>query len=260
MRRLIWLLGVSLGICLHTDPVGAQVGRAAGAIDGVVSDSSLVPLAGVEVTILRTSIRAFTGENGRFRITSIPSGTYLLAVRHLGFRPISQLVGVVDGDTLRLSILMEKMSQSLDTIRVSGNGDPTGFSWRRGLGVGQFIISADIDRENPRTTTSLIRTRDAMRYASDNNGQPFVTMAAGPGKICSPFIFLDGFPIQGGSRLGLDWALHPEEIGGVEIYVNPSQVPAQFRGFPHELKDCGVVVFWTRDRLGIPPKGQVGPP
>lgn len=260
MRRPLALVFVGLAVSLPLDPAQAQEIHAAGVIDGAVTDTNLVPLPGVEVTILRTSIRVFTGENGHFRITNVPSGDQMVAARHLGFLPLARLVGVVGGDTLRLSILMQMTSQSLDTIRVSGNGDPTRFSWRRSLGVGQFITAADIDRENPRNTTSLIRTRDAMRYAFDNHGQPFVTMAAGPRKICNPFIFLDGFPIQGASRLGLDWALHPGEIGGVELYVNPSQVPAQFRAFPGEDPKCGVIVFWTRDRLGIPPRVPVGPP
>jgi hypothetical protein len=238
-----------------------------GVIDGVVSDTNLVPLEGVEVTIQRTSIRVVTDARGRFRIRDVMSGTYLLVVRHIGFRPVAQLAGVVEGDTLRLSIQIEAANPSLDTVRINATYDPAGFAWRRALGVGQFITAADIDRENPRTTTSLIRTRDAMRYTLDKGGHPFVAMSAGPKRICTPFVLLDGFPIPAGSTPSvaglptLDWALHPPEIGGVEIYVNPSQVPAQFATFKARTDpNCGVIVFWTRERLGIPPKVLVGPP
>ena len=105
-----------------------------------------------------------------------------------------------------------------------------------------------------------------MRYTFDKQGSPFVAMSAGanPWGNCRPFIFLDGFPMPSTPSVtgvpSLDWALHPDEIGGVEIYVNPSQVPAQFRSFKGENRECGVVVFWTRERLGIPPKVQGGPP
>jgi hypothetical protein len=258
------VLAMSLAVGIHATPARAQQARAAGIIDGIVSDSNLVPLSGVEVTIQRTSIRVVTGDNGRFRIRDVASGTYLLVVRHIGFRPVAQLAGVVEGDTLRLSIQMETAKPSLDTVRI--NADPAGFAWRRGLGVGQFITAADIDRENPRTTTSLIRTRDAMRYTLDRDGHPFVAMSAGPRRICTPLVLLDGFPIPAGSAPSvagvptLDWALHPPEIGGVEIYVNASQVPAQFATFKERKNpDCGVIVFWTRERLGIPPKIQGTP-
>jgi hypothetical protein len=267
MERPIWLLLTSLAISLPLVPLSAQEVRAGGIVDGVVSDTSLVPLAGVEVSIQRTTIRVVTGENGRFRINGLPSGSYLVVARHMGFRPVAQLAGVAAGDTLRLSILMETANASLDTIRINANADPTGFARRRGLGVGQFITAADIARENPRTTTSLIRTRDAMRYTLDQSGHPFVAMSSGPRRICTPLVLLDGFPVPAGSVPSaagvptMDWALHPAEIGGVEIYVNPSQVPAQFATFRERADpDCGVIVFWTRERLGIPATSRSGPP
>ena len=238
-----------------------------GVIDGVVSDTNLVPLKDVEVTIQRTSLRVATGENGRFRVSDVPSGSYLLVARRIGFRPVAQLAAVVEDDTLRVSILMETSTPALDTVRINAGHDPTGFAWRRSLKVGQFITAADIERENPRTTTDLIRTRDAMRYSFDKNGNPFVAMTAGASERgnCKPFEFLDGFPLPPSAPRvtgvpSLDWALHPDEIGGVEIYVNPSQVPAQFRSFRGEDKFCGVIVYWTREKLGIAPTLQKGRP
>jgi hypothetical protein len=105
-----------------------------------------------------------------------------------------------------------------------------------------------------------------MRYTSDQSGRPFVAMTAGSRRICRPFVLLDGFPMPAGSPgvtgvPSLDWSLHPDEIGGVEIYVNPAQVPPQFATFKERTDpDCGVVAFWTRERLGIPPKVQTSPP
>jgi hypothetical protein len=156
------------------------------------------------------------------------------------------------------------MANELDTVRIRAREDVTGFAWRRSLKVGQFITASDIERENPATTTTLLRTRDALRYSLDGSGRPFMAMTAGPGKNCTPRILLDGFPIPDGSVPSvtgvprLDWALHPDEIGGVEIYVNPAQVPAQF--VEPGGKPCGIIAFWTRERLAIAPKLQGGPP
>ncbi len=39
-------------------------------------------------------------------------------------------------------------------------------------------------------------------------------------------------------------------IGGVEIYTTPGQVPAEFARF--SVAPCAAIVFWTRERLGLP--------
>src|SRR6478609_5534790 len=72
--------------------VSATAGR--GIIDGVVSDTGLVPLQAAFVSILGTNIRVGTGPNGRFRITQVPEGRYLVIVKRVGYRPASDVVDV----------------------------------------------------------------------------------------------------------------------------------------------------------------------
>src|SRR3954470_22280118 len=60
-----------------------------GTIDGVVADSNLVPVQAAFVSILGTKIRVGTGPNGRFRITKIPAGKYLVLVKRVGYHPTS---------------------------------------------------------------------------------------------------------------------------------------------------------------------------
>ena len=270
MSRASSLAIAALAIATRSPLAQAQAGDRklpTGTIDGVVTDSARAPLGDVTVSILGSSVKVVSGSNGRFRVRDLIPGSYTLIARRIGFEAGGLRVDLSPGDTIRPALTLRRLATALDTIRVQ-SWDVTGFAWRRSLNVGQFITVADIDRENPRTTTSLIRTRDAMRYTFDKMGNPFVAMSAGAKRRgnCRPFVFLDGFPIPGGSvpRVtgvpSLDWALHPDEIGGVEIYVNPSQVPPQFRSFVGEDPECGVVVFWTRARLGIPPKLQTSPP
>jgi hypothetical protein len=261
MFRTTRVVVFALAIAVGSRTACAQGVTRGGVIDGVVSDTNLVPLKGVELTIQHTSIRVVTGENGRFRIRDVPSGNYLLVARRIGYRPAAQFTAVVAAETLLVSIQLERLGQSLDTVRITG--DVTGFAWRRSLKVGQFITAADIERENPRTTTSLIRTRDGVAYSFDRAGNPFVALTRGAGRNCRPMLLLDGFPIRGGVPTvpgvpGLDWVLHPDEIGGVEIYANPAQVPPRFTNFGPAI--CGVIVFWTRERLGIPPQVKHDPP
>ena len=82
--------------------------RSAGTIDGVVSDTNLVPLRGAFVSILGTKIRVGTGPNGRFRIVDVPAGQYLVIVRRGGYHPTSAVIEVPTTDTLRLSYTLTR--------------------------------------------------------------------------------------------------------------------------------------------------------
>src|SRR4051794_33041503 len=66
-------------------PARAQTGR----ITGIVTDSAAgFPVAGVNVSVIGTSISALTGDNGRYTIANVPAGTHILEARRLGYSPL----------------------------------------------------------------------------------------------------------------------------------------------------------------------------
>jgi hypothetical protein len=75
-------------------PSTAEVAQrtAFGVIDGMVTDSGFVPMLGAEIGILRTSIRISTNTQGRFRITDVQMGTYILMLRRFGYSPIASVI------------------------------------------------------------------------------------------------------------------------------------------------------------------------
>ena len=244
-------------VCVRAPRSAAQTRPAVGMIEGVVTDTSLAPLANVTVSILGSSVRVVTGDNGRFRIADVPVGQVTLLARRIGFAPATATVVVLASETQRISVYLLRATTSLDTIRVAGRDDPSGFERRRRGPVGQFITAADIIAENPPNTTTLLRTRDGLRSAFGASGHPYISMFTGPGPSCNPDIFVDGFPAKSMLTVtgapDLNWAIHPEDVGGVEIYNNPAMVPPQFAGSSKYGKPgfCGVIVFWTRGKLGL---------
>ncbi|MGH9889731.1 MAG: carboxypeptidase regulatory-like domain-containing protein, partial [bacterium] len=98
---------------------GVPAGRELGTIDGVVSDTGLAPVQAAFVSILGTKIRVGTGPNGRFRITKIPVGQYLVIVKRVGYRPTSSVVEVPSSDTLRLAYTLERVTEMLDPVVVT---------------------------------------------------------------------------------------------------------------------------------------------
>jgi hypothetical protein len=224
----------------------------------VVRDWSGRPVQNARARILGHRF-ALTDEGGSVVLDSLPAGPQTLEVLAVGYFPDRRLVEVSSERALADTIILTALQSALDTVRVTAGRGVSGFDARRRGTVGQFITAADIERENPRNTTSLLRTRDGLRYTFDRTGKGLIQMTAGPGRACKPMIWVDGFkatPVPTVAGLaGLNWTLHPEGIGGVEIYNNPAMVPAQFVD-PEELArngrlTCGTIVFWTREKLGM---------
>ncbi len=72
------------------------------------------------------------------------------------------------------------------------------------------------------------------------------------------WILVDGSRVPRGAPVtpgmaALNWAVHPEEIGGVEIYTKSGQIPAEFLKWARGRPPCGAIAFWTRAKLRIPP-------
>jgi hypothetical protein len=100
-----------------------------------------------------------------------------------------------------------------------GHGDRISGRTAHRRGPGQ--CGAD-RRENPARTTQLLRTRSGLRYTFDRTGLASIEATTLP-TGCQPLILVDGFPpdpfapkVPG--EAVLDWIMHPDEIGGVEIY------------------------------------------
>jgi hypothetical protein len=231
----------------------------------IVRDANGRPLPNARVRILgRTTARSDAA--GVVTLDSIASGTQTLEVSSIGYQPERRVVDIAAGREPTDTVVLTSLKSVLDTIRITGGRDPTGFERRRSAGIGQFITAADVARENPARTTQLLRTRKDLRYTFDRNG--FASIEATTGTGCQPLILLDGFPLRDlspnsalavpGEAL-LDWHMHPDEIGGVEIYTSTAQLPPEIARLSFGPPPCAAIVFWTRERLGLPKANPMKP-
>jgi hypothetical protein len=161
--------------------------------------------------------------------------------------------------------------------------DFTEFERRRNAGIGRFITAEEIKRrgvfETSQTLWNALGTRivwnghDNVVYftrpvGTGRSGGPSLLAQgintampkpkgvsqpnAGPGgynTLCAPAYWLDGFPIPG----DVNEVVRPAQVHGIEVYVDPSAVPAEYR-LPNV--QCGVVLIWTK---ASPPK-KLEPP
>ena len=223
-----------------------------GVIDGVVTDTNLVALAGAEVTVLRSQVRVRTAENGRFRILRTPAGSYLLIVRRVGYRPLTDLVEVLPNDTLRLTFALERAPQSLEAVVVTERQPSPRmreFDARRKLGIGEFMNQDEIERRAALEVKDLLRTFKTVNvspsYTKGSMAEYYALSKRGGGVMqgeCAMTVLTDGVTMP--KPFDLNLMPPPREIAGIEVYAGSATVPAQYAALN---SGCGVVLVWTRD-------------
>lgn len=246
--------GIQDRIKMERDQAAArQTGFAV--IDGVVTDTLLNPLENADVTVIGTSAKIITGENGRFRMMQVPAGQYLLVVRRIGFAPTSGIIEVPAGDTVRLSYALVRSGMLLDTIRVREQRVSLRmleFEQRRKAGVGQFVTRDMLERRGSMYAKDFLRNLSSV-IVSPLSGDQFAGTVAlskreggsvfGDGAgACAMQVLLDGIILP--RNFNLDLLPPPKQIAGIEVYSGAASVPPQFGGADRR---CGVIAVWTRD-------------
>ena len=232
------------------NPIGMSV------IDGIVTDTLLAPLGIADVSVVGTTARVVTGENGRFRMLQVPSGQYLLVVRRIGYAPTSGIIQVPESDTLRLAYTLVRSNYLLDTVRVKERRITIRmleFEKRRQQGQGQFITQEEIERRGSLQASDFLRTMRGLEVSQVTTqafaGTQVYSRREGGGyteggqqNYCALQVMLDGIVLP--RNFNLDLLPPPKQIAGIEVYSGAATVPPQFGG---PDRRCGVVAVWTRD-------------
>ena len=225
--------------------------KVSGTIDGVVRDSALRPLDNASAWILGTGVELTTRPNGRFLITDIPPGEYIVVVRKIGFAPFSTVIQVPARDTVRPSFELAKADVSLDTIRVTAVAPKFSpmlqeFEDRRKAGRGQFITEDQIHKLNFAELGDYLRTLHSVHV----NDSGVVVSARFP--MCPLQWFVDGVLLPNSANPNLEMP-KVNEIYGIEVYETIGTIPVQYAtmgvGNGNALRGgsfCGVVLLWTK--------------
>ncbi len=234
------------------DAPAATVAR--GVIDGVVTDTNLVPLISAEVTILRTTVKISTNNLGRFRFTDVPSGQYLLIVKRLGYRPASAVIDVPAGDTVRLSYTLERSAQGLAAVNITEKRESVRkleFDQRRREGVGEFFTEEQLDKRAALSVADILRYARTMTITPDNshNGELIALskregggLNAAGASYCPMQVVVDN--VQMPSGFPMDLLPPPKMLMGIEVYAGAATAPMQFGG---NDRRCGMILVWTKD-------------
>jgi len=206
----------------------------------VIEDSSDFPVSMVDIRLVdgtgATIIRTLSDTLGQFRIEVPDTGTFSLAVRRVGYAPISaDSIRVEAEDELEFVIKLNPRAVALEAVTVVARrrAEP--------LRLMQFRERAEL---NQRTGLGRIYTREDLDRIRPNSPQQILDGIVW-GARCSPRVLLDGLPVEG-QVPGLNY----DELEGIEIYRGVTQIPLEF----YRNGMCGLVMVWTRiDPPGMKP-------
>jgi hypothetical protein len=111
-----WLPIVIAAGVLVGQPLAAQ--QPLHLVRGVVKDTDMAPVAGVEVLIAGRSRSATTDAQGRFVLDSVPGGKVRLTVRRVGYLAIHPTVSVPQPPDETLEVILLPFAQQLEPLQV----------------------------------------------------------------------------------------------------------------------------------------------
>ena len=131
--------------------VSAAVAQdAPGTIAGLVTaGDSATPLAGAQLLVVRTRLRAATSAEGRFVIRNVPAGTYTVRAQSLGHAPLDQTVTVVADQTATVNFTLRVLPYAMAPMVVTALGITRS---EKSLGYAVQSVSAERMERVPETT------------------------------------------------------------------------------------------------------------
>jgi TonB-linked SusC/RagA family outer membrane protein len=225
-KRLFWTFAIALLLSGNAWAQGTITGRV---FDAVTEEA----LPGANVGILDTPYGAASGPDGRYTISGIPAGDYLVRASFVSYEEVNERVTLEDGQTLELDFAMQAEQLEIDELVVTALGFRESRD-TRGTADAQ-VGGQDIVRSGENTVLRGLAAKAPGIDVTASGGDPGAAtriVIRGQSTIQGdnePLIVIDGVPVsnatstpvgddvagvQEGNRLN---DLNPEDIESVEV-------------------------------------------
>jgi hypothetical protein len=205
----------------------------------VLEDATEQPISVVELRLIDSAgvmqARAFSDEQGRFRMQIAASGAYSLTAIRLGYATVdAQGLQLEADDEVELEVRLAPHAVVIESVAVVAQRSVAGGWWgefhqraerSRRAGRGRIYLRDDIDRIRPVSVRELID-----RHAW--------------GVRCQPHILLNGIPTD-----DLLFGVSVDLVEGLELYRARDPIPAEY----YRSDMCGLALLWTRSDPGARP-------
>jgi hypothetical protein len=209
--------------------------RGQGRLTALVRSNDGRPIPDARIIVPDAAIEVVTDSSGRARLANLPLGSYMVDMLALGYMPMRQSVdiGAVQDATVEFSTARRVPTLAEVTVR-DRQTDPTGFWKRRASGVGYFVDANQIRSWGAPSLASALAMAPVLRGNLQSRAN------------CAPTVFVDALRFDNASYTQM---LNGLDIGGVEVYGNPADVPPQFSNAgrrPSGSVLCATIVVWTK--------------
>ncbi|WP_419167846.1 carboxypeptidase regulatory-like domain-containing protein [Candidatus Palauibacter sp.] len=229
----------------------------------VVDRRSGRPVQAVTVTLMDEDQQRVTDGNGRYTFDEIDPGVYQVAVEHLAYENVDQVVELPSDRTLQVNFELSVDPIELAPLVVTAVREKRlelqGFYDRREFaelsGAGVFLTRDDIQDTGAIRVTHYLGRIPGLRTecTGSGNNNCVVRMTRGAPSLSSRAewgcmnanVYVDGVRvIRDNAQFtdSIDNFVSPSEIAGIEVYRGPSELPAEFGG---SVGRCGAIVIWT---------------
>jgi len=221
----------------------AQPNVAGRELVGAVRAPGGVPVEGAIIEVHGVSTRS--DSKGAFRLYTSEVDTATVAVRRLGYAPVSALLTARNRQWDTVVVEMDPVPQELAAVKASAAKARLGlrdFEERRALGAGQFYTRDDIVKRNTAHTSDILRDARGVRLVrlrSGGYGVRFAAFSTTRGG-CTPNLWIDGQLVPGAEVDDVT----ATDLEAIELYENWTSTPAQFS--KGTALPCGTIVLWTR--------------
>src|SRR5437667_6561608 len=126
MRRSLWqplfVSFLSLAALVLTPGSSAAQG---GTIRGRIADSTGAPITAAVIVLDPGGLRATSRDNGEYQIARVPTGTYTIRVRRLGYTVPTATVLVAEGQTVQQDFFVNRAAISLAEVVIGSRARHT---------------------------------------------------------------------------------------------------------------------------------------
>jgi hypothetical protein len=223
-------------------------------LSGMVRGTSGQPLSDVQVRVRDARSSDVTDSAGHFVLNSLPSGTQVVVVRHLGYAVTEIPVELRAGKSLQHDVHLTRAAV-LDSVKVVATRYRLAeFEHNRRTNVnGKFMSLGEIQRRDAKETSELLSAMGG--FSVTGRGDNAVVSARGAvvaQPLCrnvNAYVVIDG--LEGMSINDVA----PTEIEGIEAYPDATSAPAKYA----DKSSCGLIVLWMKSTAGrsrpSPPRG-----
>lgn len=219
-------------------PSAAQV--TTGVVQGTVVDDAGQPLAGSNVTLEGTYMGSVVSDEGRFRISNVPPGAYVVVVSMVGYKTQRfRDVLVSAGEVLELRAVLTETVIELDEVRVTG-GAPAQAQGDTRTSLHQ--VEPELSKTLPGFGEDVFRSLQALPgvVAPNDFSAQLVVRGSGPDQN---LIVMDDIEIFNPYRLyGLISMFNPETVSDISLVTG---------AFPARYGDRLSAVLDVSNRDGV---------